>query len=197
MSGLRLNNTKPKPYGLDQCIWRERKKFFTEGNLRWPENKVKVLGVWISTNHNIMLNLNFREKVDKIRNVLSCWKYRRLTLLGKVLVIKSLASSQLTHILAQHATNHKIISEINDIFYSFLWNNKGDKIKRNVMINDYDKGGLKMVDVTLFNKSLKTNWIKKILDDSNHGKWKEFFDLELRKYDGKPVFTGNLNKSDI
>ena len=128
-----------------------------------------------------MLNLNFREKVDKIKNVLSCWKYRRLTLLGKILVIKSLAATQLTYVLAPLVTNHRIISEINDLFYSFLWNNKGDKIKRSVMINDYDKGGLKMVDITLFNKSLKTNWIKKYLD-CNRGKWKEFFELELRKY---------------
>ena len=38
-----------------------------------------------------------------------------------------------------------------------------------------------MVDihVTLFNKSLKTNWIKTYLDDSNHGKWKEFLEFEL------------------
>ena len=53
-----------------------------------------------------------------------------------------------------------------------------------------------MVDITLFNKSLKTNWIKKYLDDCNHGKWKEFFELELRKYGRKSVFIGNLNKSD-
>ena len=64
--------------------------------------------------------------------------------------------------LALPVRNYKIIRKINDLFYSFLWNNKGDKIKRSVMINDYDKGGLKMVGTTLFNKSLKTNWIKKI-----------------------------------
>ena len=195
MSGLRLNNTKTEALWIGSMAGKN-KKLFPERNFRWPENKVKVLGVWISTNHNIMLNLNFREKVDTIRNVLGCWKYRRLTLLRKILVIKSLAASQLTYIQAPLVTNHRIISEINDLFYSFLWNNKGDKIKRSVMINDYDKGGLKMVDITLFNKSLKTNWIKKYLDDSNHGKWKEFFGLELRKYGGKSVFIGNLNKND-
>ena len=64
------------------------------------------------------------------------------------------------------------------------------------MIKDYDKEGLKMVDITLYSKSLKTNWIKTYLNDSNHEKWKEFFELELGKYGGKSVFTGNLNKSD-
>ena len=187
MSGLRLNSTKTEALWIGSMAG-ENKKLFPERNFRWSENKVKVLGVWISTNNNIMLNLNFREKVDKIRNVLSCWKYRRLTLLGKILVIKSLAASQLTYIPAPLATNHKIISEINDLFYSFLWNNKEDKIEQSVMINDYVKGGLKMVDITLFSKS------QKYLDDSNHRKWKEFFELERGKYGGK-LSIGNLNKS--
>jgi len=64
--------------------------------------------------------MNYKEKMDKISNILSSWKHRRLTLMGKIRVIKSLAASQLTYILAPLATNHKIIKEINGIFYSFL-----------------------------------------------------------------------------
>ena len=89
----------------------------------------KHFGVWIFTDPNTTLNLNYREKADKIRNVLRCWKYRRLTFMGKSLVIKSLAASQLTYTLAPLATNHEIIKEINDLFCSYPWNNKGDKIK--------------------------------------------------------------------
>jgi len=81
--------------------------------------------------------------------------------MGKILVIKSLAASQLTYILAPLATNNDIIKEINDLFYSYIWNNKGDKIKRSVIIHDDKKGGLRMVDIATFNKSLKTTWIKK------------------------------------
>ena len=32
------------------------------------------------------------------------------------------------------------------------------------MINDYPEGGLKMIDIASFNKSLKATWIKKYLD---------------------------------
>ena len=39
-----------------------------------------------------------------------------------------------------------VSTEIEKIFYNFLW--KGpDRIKRNVMIQEIDKGGLKMIDV--------------------------------------------------
>ena len=94
--------------------------------------------------------------------------------MGKILVIKSLAASQLTYILAPLATNHEIIREINDLFYSYLWNNKGDKIKRSVIISEYEKGGLKMVDIATFNKSLKTTWIKNISMALTTGNGKNF-----------------------
>ena len=64
-------------------------------------------------------------------------------------------------------------------FTIFLWNDKGNKIKRNVIINDYLEGGLKMIGIDSFNKSLKAIWIK---------------NFELRKYGGIVIFTGNLNK---
>ena len=47
------------------------------------------------------------------------------------------------------------LKEINTLLYDLLWNGKGDKTKRTQMINDYDKGGLKMIDIQSFNRSLK------------------------------------------
>ena len=37
------------------------------------------------------------------------------------------------------------------------------------MISDYENGGLKMIDIKLFNSALKSGWIKKYLDKENHG----------------------------
>ena len=63
------------------------------------------------------------------------------------------------------------------------------------MINDYSEDGLKMIDVTSFNKSLKlSGYIKKHLDAENCSKWKVFFNLELGKFGGNTVFQGNLSK---
>ena len=53
------------------------------------------------------------------------------------------------------------------MFYHFLWNGEGDKIKRKVMINEPEYGGLKMTDLYPFNKCLKTTWVKKYLDTTN------------------------------
>ena len=62
------------------------------------------------------------------------------------------------------------------------------------MINDYSEGGLKMIHIDSFNKSLKA--LCKYLDMENQGGWKTFLDFELRKYGGIAIFNGNLNKKD-
>ena len=65
------------------------------------------------------------------------------------------------------------------------------------MINDFDLGGLKMIDISSFNKSLKLTWIKEYLDNNNKGKWKIFLDKDLKKYACQSLFSYNLNVRDI
>ena len=101
------------------------------------------------------------------------------------MVLKSLIASQLVYILSPLPTNHNAIKEINNIFFNFLWNGKGDKVKHDIIIRDYKNGGLRMIDVKLFNQALKSGWIKKYLDRENHGKWKLLFDLELKNFGGE------------
>ena len=54
-----------------------------------------------------------------------------------------------------------------------------------------------MIDILSFNKALITTWIKKYSDTGNQGKWKLFFDIELKKFECTLLFTSNLNKIDI
>ena len=67
----------------------------------------------MSTDPTATLKLNYTEKVNKMRNILSYLEYRRLTLIGKIQVIKRLALSQLTYILIPLTTNQNFINEIN------------------------------------------------------------------------------------
>ena len=152
--------------------------------LKWPKDKVKSLGLWISTDRELSASLSYNEKLEKVKEILRCWNYRRLTLIGKITVIKSLAVSQLVYLLSPLCSNYKVLNEINDLLYTFLWNGKGDKIKQKVMINDFGLGGLKMIDISSFNKSLKITY----LDNNNKGKWKIFFDKDLKKYGCQSFF---------
>jgi len=161
VSGLKLNDKKTEALWIGSRIGND--KIILPGrDFKWPKSKVKTLGLWLSTNSEESTLLNYKEKIEKIRKILSCWKYRRLTLLGKITVLKSLAASQLVYLLSPLQSDYNVINEIDKLFYQFLWNGRGDKIKRKVMINDYRDGGLKMIDLISFNKSLKATWVKNI-----------------------------------
>ena len=53
------------------------------------------------------------------------------------------------------------------------------------MINNHNKGGLKMIDIRNFNTSLKVKWLQGYLVLNDKGKWKVCFDYYLEMYGGK------------
>ena len=50
-----------------------------------------------------------------------------------------------------------------------------------VVVNDYQEGGIKMLDIKSFNFALKATWIPKYLDVNNKGKWKIVFKYWLSR----------------
>ena len=150
-------------------------------NFNWPFQKVKALGVWLSTDPEITVSQNYKEKLEKMRAILGCWKFRRLSLLGENHGLKKPCSIAISVYSPSPPSYYEAIQEINSLFYKFLWSDKVDKIKRNVMINNYPEGGIKMIDIISFDKSLKAVWVKKYLDNESCGHWKLFFDAERKK----------------
>ena len=174
ISGLRINYEKTEALWIGTMRF-QRRKIAAYQNISWPSHKVKALGVWLSTIKEEATTLNYEEKKETISKTIENWQFRRLTLLGKIVVIKSLLASQLVYIMSPLPTSSEHLKDINNLLYQFLWDGKRDKIKRAEMINDYATGGLKMLDIQTFNRALKAKWIQKYLDSSNKGKWKLFW----------------------
>ena len=63
-----------------------------------------------------------------------------------------------------------IIDELTHLVYNFLWKGK-DKVTRASAINNFEGGGIKMVDIESMIKSLRHSWLKRIFSD-NAGAWK-------------------------
>ena len=85
---------------------------------------MKTLGVWLSVDLEITRTLNYQEKLEKVWNILSCYKYRTQALIGKITVLKNLVASHLVYVdlyvLAPLRTNEYIIKEVNKLFYLFF-----------------------------------------------------------------------------
>ena len=119
ISGLRIN------YEKTEALWvgssrLQRRVIPGFQHIMWPANKVKALGVCFSTIKGESLRLNYEEKKERICRLVDIWQFRRLTLLGKLTVIKSLLASQLVYILSSPPSPHHSLKEIKDVFCKFL-----------------------------------------------------------------------------
>jgi len=76
MTGLKLNCGKTEALQIGSktnCNLR----LCPEKNFKWPVKKVKALGVWLSTDCEITVSQNYKEKLETMRANLGCWKFRR------------------------------------------------------------------------------------------------------------------------
>ena len=70
-----------------------------------------------------------------------------------------------------------------------------DKTTRLSVINEYEKGGLKMIDLETTIKSLRLAWLKRIVT-VNDGAWKDYIRHQLKRFRGLFLFHCNYNIKD-
>ena len=107
---------------------------------------MRILGIHVSYNDKENNELNFQLKIRKMETNLDIWRARNLTLFGKVMIIKPLGLSQLVYSALTLNVPEEITPILKTKLFSYLWNNKKDKIKREGLYQDIHKGGLRMVD---------------------------------------------------
>ena len=133
---------------------------------------IKILGVTFSPLVFNIWDLNSQEILLKIKKLLNHWSKRKLTLLGRITIIKSLAVSKFVHLfISLPAPPNGLISELEKLFYKFLWNSGPDRIKRRIIIKNIACAGLRMVELRSFIKALKVSWLRRILHQTKPNEW--------------------------
>ena len=128
--------------------------------LQWVDSEFSILGLTFSTRLIDIPNLNFNTALDKAKKVVNSWSYRQLTPLGKIAVIKSLILSKFVHLFISIPVTKTILQEIETLIYTYLWGGKPNKVSRKDICRTYLKGGLEMINLYNFEKSLKLGWLK-------------------------------------
>ena len=110
-----------------------------------------------------MEKLNYYHIFKEIEISIKIWNNQILSPIGKITVIRSLIISKLNHLFLTIPSPRKTtLQQLTSNLYSFIWDNKPDKVKRDVISQVYELGGLKMRNITLFIKGLKLTWLRRI-----------------------------------
>ena len=109
---------------------------------------------------------NFSEKIDDIKKLINIRSSRGLSIYGKVTLIKTLLIPKIVYISSFLPTPEHIIIELNPFLYKFLWKGKA-KVTRASVINNYEEGGITIIDIESLIKSLRLSWLKRVFGDNS------------------------------
>ena len=146
-------------------------------NIKFTNDAIRVLGIYIGHDKEKCHEKNWNEKINKIRLIFERWKYRNLTMFGKILIIKSLAISKFIHTMSIIETPPDVLKEIEKTIYNFLWD-KNERIKRKTLIGPKYMGGMGMIDIESKDKALKAGWLKRIHTKNPNS---DFLNMRLSK----------------
>ena len=74
-SGLKVNYEKTRVLWVGSAKNRGPIEC-NKPDISWVEGKVYALAVWFATDRNVMLHLNYDERIGKIKNVIETWQFR-------------------------------------------------------------------------------------------------------------------------
>ena len=174
-----MNSEKTKVIWIG-CKKHSKDKLNVTARLEWGVSKFTLLGLEFSTDLDTIPEMNYNKVLSQARKIIKSWQYRILTPLGKIAVIKTLVLSKFNHLFISIPISEKFLKKINDLIFHYLWGGKPDKISRMAICANYFDGGLKMVNIFNFEKSLKLSWIKRIANQDKTD-WYKLLQISIKK----------------
>ena len=149
-SGAKLNRNKSQAqfYGP----WRETD--VTGLPLTVTQTDLKILGVKFDRQGEG--TTNWPDLVGRVRQRLGYWGLRRLTMEGKVLIIKAVILPLLLSVSSVFMPPKRVILDLERAIFYFVWGSKWERLRRDVMKKPKEKGGKGVPDLFLFLGSLYT-----------------------------------------
>ena len=184
-SGLKVNEEKTELFRLGTRNL-EHERFPHEF-----KTSIKILGVHFDYNNVSRKKANFDSVLKSIKQVLNMWKWRGLTLIGRIQIVKSFAIPKFMSKASLIPVSNELIKEVNKELYSFIWKGK-DKVKRAALINDIEDGSLKMLDLESMISAQRVTCVKRYVENFE-SPWKYVLDFYLKKVGGKFLFHCNFD----
>jgi hypothetical protein len=174
-SGLQVNREKTEALCLGTGKVSSDNKF----GISW-KNTIKVLGVFFSYDDEVATEKNFFEKIQEVKRIFQIWSTRNLTIYGRIILAKTFIISKFLYVTGALCIPEKFKKQLNSLVFKFIWNQKKEKIARNVLIRDIKDGGLRAPDIDSILTAAKHKWFLKCVGADNLI-WKSFYNFFMKK----------------
>ncbi|KAL9966977.1 hypothetical protein ACROYT_G025128 [Oculina patagonica] len=129
-SGLKVNNGKLEALHLGDSSIK------LDIGIKNMDKPLKKLGIFFSYDKKQAVKLNFDSILDSLKKTLNLWKWRHLTILGRIQIIKSFAIPKFLYRASQLPFPDDVIKRANTIIYEFIWKD-ANKTSRDLRLQQW------------------------------------------------------------
>ena len=175
-SGLMLNAEKTEMicFNADQSIdYEVNIDYLGRQHRVTASDKMKVNGIILLQDKARREEENVRKCQNSMERLLTSWSKRRLTLLGRILIIKTFAISQLIFLMQSMSLNDANLKKLTSSVFKYLWNKNylgnraPERLKRSIMLTPIKYGGFGMIHLEQLSKSLDLRSYGRLLNSKH------------------------------
>ncbi len=131
------------------------------------------LGVIICKDEKMRSDLNFDPIIRKTNNRFNMWLQRDLSLQGRVLLSKAEGISRSGYVCLSLDLPSKVVKTLDKLLFDFIWKRKPHYLRKEIVCNSKDNGGLEVLNYDTLNNVFKINWITQYLKKKDN-MWNTF-----------------------
>ena len=192
-SGFKISYEKTTLMRIGSLCKAEAKKF-TQYDIKWT-SQTNVLGIEITTDTTKLVKLNYAKIMQKMPAVISGWKKRNLSLIGKVMIVNALIASLFVYKMYVMPTiSESFVEEFNTLVNNFLWDGGKPKIKLQTLQASKQEGGLGLINLKIKDQALKVSWPQMLKSDEYI---QRFMFKSLSNILKNLIWEVNLQSSDV
>lgn len=165
-SGLEINHEKSEILLLGDSAYTLQDCNVAPDNIHNIKVKksVKMLGVHFSYAFQARHELNVDELISSIQQKLRIWKWRDLTIIGRIQIVKMFIIPIFLYRASLIPVGKDFVKQANKIIFDFIWKGK-DKVKRSSLVSESEDGGLKAPHLESIIETQRVLCCKKLASD--------------------------------
>ena len=150
-SGISLNKNKTKIMGIGP--WKNRLQWPVDGIQNVQEN-ICILGVHYSNNYEQGVSISWSNIIEAVKIKVNMLASRKFNIYQKAIIINCLVLSKVWYLSHTYPLSYEHAKLLNSLIFPYIWNSKINPLKRDVLYNKKDDGGINILNVFCKAKSI-------------------------------------------
>ena len=152
-SGIKLNKNKTKLYGIGS--WKNRQQWPVQG-IKVLTGNIKILGIYFNNDYDQAVLNSWTKVIEALKIKINLLLNRKFNIYQKAIIVNCMILSKVWYTCHTYPLSYQHSKTIDRLIFPYIWNSKSDPLKRDVLCNRKEVGGINLLNVHIKATSIFT-----------------------------------------